>query len=409
MATCSYKRVEYKFVNTPQVFLDELKCPICLELVTEPVQTSCGHLFCKNCIRGVESCPVDRAQFTTTPDHFNERRLRRFKVKCTNSEKGCGWEGDLGDAEKHTEDLCPFTICKCHNSGCNKRMERRLIDEHMRTMCSHRWRSCTHCNEEYLKVNEAGHTTICEAFPLPCPARCLTDLQIPRRALNSHLSIACPNELVPCAYATAGCQKAIKRQDMHIHLQDKDHHLAAVITSHITLVNTVQHLVKMHTGSQQAEKNPPAAFSPPLAFCPWLQNEPTCYPRPPWVVKMKRFQEKNEKEQGWWSVPVYSHFGGYKMCVYVDASGDQYAKGTHVSLFFFLMKGDNDGNLKWPFKGTIKVSLLNSQLNSTLNSTQLYWRMGNTTPGTYCHLKTLSLTTSTFASSQEKKHTMVGE
>ena len=23
------------------------------------------------------------------------------------------------------------------------------------------------------------------------------------------------------------------------------------------------------------------------------------------------------------------------------------------------MKGDNDNNLKWPFKGTIKVSLLN--------------------------------------------------
>ena len=30
-----------------------------------------------------------------------------------------------------------------------------------------------------------------------------------------------------------------------------------------------------------------------------------------------------------------------------------------VSVYAYLMRGDNDDNLKWPFKGTIKVSLLN--------------------------------------------------
>ena len=56
---------------------------------------------------------------------------------------------------------------------------------------------------------------------------------------------------------------------------------------------------------------------------------------------------------------MYSYFGGYKMCLRVDANGYGGKKGTHVSVYIYLMQGDNDGNLKWPFKGTIKVSLLN--------------------------------------------------
>ena len=58
---------------------------------------------------------------------------------------------------------------------------------------------------------------------------------------------------------------------------------------------------------------------------------------PPW------FQEKKERN----------------MCLRVDANGGNEAKGTHVSKHINLMRGDNDDNLKWPFKGTIEVSLLN--------------------------------------------------
>ena len=97
----------------------------------------------------------------------------------------------------------------------------------------------------------------------------------------------------------------------------------------------------------------------PLSFRPWLQNTPTCYPHSPWVIKMEGFQKKKEKNEEWFTDPVYSHFGGYKMCLNVDANGYGEGKGTHESVFVYLMRGDNDNHLKWPFKGTIKVSLLN--------------------------------------------------
>ena len=47
------------------------------------------------------------------------------------------------------------------------------------------------------------------------------------------------------------------------------------------------------------------------------------------------------------------------MCLNVYANGFGDGKGRHVSVFTCLMKGENDDNLKWPFRGTIAVTLLN--------------------------------------------------
>uniref|UniRef100_A0A286X7L8 Uncharacterized protein n=1 Tax=Cavia porcellus TaxID=10141 RepID=A0A286X7L8_CAVPO len=52
---------------------EEVTCPICLNLMTEPVSTDCGHTFCKPCItsiyksmeheQGVSHCPVCRVPY----------------------------------------------------------------------------------------------------------------------------------------------------------------------------------------------------------------------------------------------------------------------------------------------------------------------------------------------------------
>ncbi|XP_048059809.1 tripartite motif-containing protein 29-like [Megalobrama amblycephala] len=51
---------------------DNLNCPICLNLLKNPVTTSCGHSFCMDCInsfwdRGVYSCPECRTTFNQRP------------------------------------------------------------------------------------------------------------------------------------------------------------------------------------------------------------------------------------------------------------------------------------------------------------------------------------------------------
>ena len=41
----------------------------------------------------------------------------------------------------------------------------------------------------------------------------------------------------------------------------------------------------------------------------------------------------------------------------MDACSD--GKGTHISVFAYLMRGVFDNHLKWPFQGHVTVSLLN--------------------------------------------------
>ena len=61
----------------------------------------------------------------------------------------------------------------------------------------------------------------------------------------------------------------------------------------------------------------------------------------------------------WYSPGFYNHTFGYKMCLRVDANGCGDGKGTHVSVFLYLMKGENDDALTWPVKHKCTVTLLN--------------------------------------------------
>lgn len=49
------------------------------------------------------------------------------------------------------------------------------------------------------------------------------------------------------------------------------------------------------------------------------------------------------------SAAFYTSRYGYKMCLRIYLNGDGTGRGTHLSLFFVVMKGPNDALLRWPF------------------------------------------------------------
>ena len=61
--------------------------------------------------------------------------------------------------------------------------------------------------------------------------------------------------------------------------------------------------------------------------------------------------------------PFCTHPYGYQMCIHVDPNGHGSGKGTHVSIFTYLMLGPFDDNLKWPFRGVITIQMRNQAKN----------------------------------------------
>ena len=171
--------------------------------------------------------------------------------------------------------------------------------------------------------------------------------------MESHLSAECPVEYISCKYVMFGCDRAVKRREKETHFSEDTFHLQKLMESQLAISSSLISLFQSPTYTR------PDVTSLPLSFRPWLQNTPTCYPRPPWVVKLEGFEENKRSEEEWYSDPVYSHFGGYKMRLQIHPNGYDNGERTHVSVYVCLMKGNNDDNLKFPFKGRIAVSLLN--------------------------------------------------
>ncbi|XP_046729762.1 E3 ubiquitin/ISG15 ligase TRIM25-like [Silurus meridionalis] len=77
------------------ISVDQFRCPVCLDLLEDPVTIPCGHSFCKMCINGswdqedwkrVYSCPLCRHTFNPRPDLNRNKMLKEVVEKLKNSE-----------------------------------------------------------------------------------------------------------------------------------------------------------------------------------------------------------------------------------------------------------------------------------------------------------------------------------
>ena len=136
---------DYKFLEiTP----DRLLCQICHFPSRDPYMSECcGHLFCKSCLdiakKAVnisKACPVCREEeFKTFCNKAIDREVRGLYIYCTNREKGCEWQGELNDINKHLKSStgCQFEELKCPNE-CGKMIERQYLTSHVETECPRR-------------------------------------------------------------------------------------------------------------------------------------------------------------------------------------------------------------------------------------------------------------------------------
>ena len=79
--------------------------------------------------------------------------------------------------------------------------------------------------------------------------------------------------------------------------------------------------------------------------------------------KIEDFQKKrqdaiNGVQRALYSDYFYTSEFGYKMCAKIYMNGDGFGKGTHLSLFFVVMKGEYDALQTWPLQKKITMMLL---------------------------------------------------
>ncbi len=158
---------------------------------------------------------------------------------------------------------------------------------------------------------------------------------IARCDVETHQSM-CPYESVSCKYAAVGCEEKPLRKDLKEHEKDLQLHLQVTTEKVLELTQLIQRV--------QA-----------------LENKYSLIP--PCTLRLTNYQKRKRNGDEFYSPPFYTSSYGYKMRLKVVIGGENIGAGTHVSVYTYLMKGDHDDTLTWPFSGTITIELLNQLKN----------------------------------------------
>ncbi len=74
-------------------------------------------------------------------------------------------------------------------------------------------------------------------------------------------------------------------------------------------------------------------------------------------VQEKMYDAQSERQTSIYSHPFYTSICGYKLCVRLYLNGDGSARGSHISIFLVILRGQYDALLKWPFSYRISFCL----------------------------------------------------
>ena len=231
---------------------------------------------------------------------------------------------------------CDFTLLPCPNQ-CKKDEEilkllRKDIEKHKKKECPRRQYECPHCKEtgEYQE-RTTTHLEECPKKRIYCPNDgCGEHFQ--RCKMSSHRK-ECLFELHPCKFMKLGCDKVVIRKDLEHHEEDSQQHLQLAIDTVAKQESKIDQLQSKVASLEPAHKS--------------------------FKFKVEEYCERKDSSDKTFSPAFYTSPGGYKMCIRVDANGNGDGKGTHISMFAYLMRGENDDHLPWPFTGTVTVELLN--------------------------------------------------
>ena len=326
----------YDFVEHPP---QDVYCPVTLDILRNPCQTRCcGNHLSKYAARRLKRmrkrCPLcKKYPLKTVEDKYFQRVVLATKVRCSKNDAGCSWEGEMRELKKHLSEGCVEGRGKCRfvdilcPYNCGNSIQRHSLQEHQSNHCLKRPFTCSHCGSKgsYQSITN-DHWHKCKKFPLNCPNQCSSST-IQRSLLKRHLSRDCLQQEMECEFGYAGCTARVKRCKL-------DEHLDENLKQHLRFLAKYTQQLHTHTSSSLSNLR---------------------------CITFPNFKQHLRENREWYSPPFYSHIGGYKMCLGVDANGFSDSTGTHVGVAIYMLKGEFDAQLQWPFKGVVTIELVNQK------------------------------------------------
>ncbi|XP_061209012.1 TNF receptor-associated factor 2 isoform X2 [Neopsephotus bourkii] len=345
-------------------------CSDCKNILRRPFQAQCGHRYCSYCLKkiisaGPQKCAscIQEGIFeegisiletsSAFPDNAARREVESLPAVCINS--GCTWKGTIKEYEfrDHVKSCGRSKVpCRFEVVGCTEVVEKEELLEHERKcLAEHLYMLLS-----FVLSLKAGAGDL---KPLPVLS---SSQSAPVLAGNSELEVSRSLELL-------GRCEALERKTVTFE------NIVCVLNREVERVSLTaeaynrQHQLdqkKIETLSNKVRQLERSIGLKDLAMAEMeekIRNMEASTYDGVFIWKITEFARKRQEaitgcSPAIFSPAFYTSKYGYKMCLRVYLNGDGTGRGTHLSLFFVVMKGPNDALLRWPFNQKVTLMLL---------------------------------------------------
>ncbi|XP_063172601.1 TNF receptor-associated factor 2 isoform X2 [Candoia aspera] len=374
-------------------------CSECRNILRRPFQAQCGHRYCSYCLKkilslGPQKCAAciqeglyeEGASILETgvafPDNAARREVESLPAICPS--EGCTWKGTIKEYEAH-DAACPKFPLACEGCG-RKKIPREKFLDHVKTCskcrvpCRFQPVGCTQLMEnEKLPDHEGSHLgehlymLLSFVLSLGSASNKLEPL-LGRLSAEAGCALAAGKPLVPEAGLPSspellGKCEALERKAVTFE------NIVCVLNREVEKVSLVaeassrQHQLdqeKIEALGAKVRQLERSIALKDLALAEMehaIQEMEAASYDGLFIWKITDFARKRQeavagRSPAIFSPAFYTSKYGYKMCLRIYLNGDGTGRGTHLSLFFVVMKGPSDSLLRWPFNQKVTLMLL---------------------------------------------------
>ena len=165
MACCSGGYATDRFKNSVD---KNFLCPICADVLKDPVQCQNQHYFCKVCIKkhlekNAKSCPIcvqDLSEETLAePPRILTDYLDGLMISCDHSEIGCTEVVQVSRLKTHVRE-CNYRPVVCTNEKCGQTFKQEDLADHVTNACEYRLVHCPDCEDDMIYKKFSKHACV---------------------------------------------------------------------------------------------------------------------------------------------------------------------------------------------------------------------------------------------------------